>query len=793
MRLSYLWLKDFVDFKLSPSELAELLTMAGLEVENVAPVGPELEGLIVGQVLEVRQHPNADKLTLCRVDLGDRSLEVVCGAPNVAAGQKVVFIEAGQSLPDGTLIEARPIRGVRSEGMICSERELGLSDKAEGIMVLNPSAKVGTALRDYLGTRDWALDLEVTINRPDCLSHLGIAREISAALRKPLRLPAPIVQETGPPIESLTTIEIFEPSYCPRYSARIIQGVKIAPSPNWLRWRLEAAGLRAINNVVDVTNYVLLELGHPLHAFDYNLLEGKRIQVRCARPGERFITLDEQERILDDRMLLICDGARGVALAGVMGGQNSEITPSTTDLLLESAYFDPVNTRRTSRLLNLSTDSSRRFERGADPEATILALDRAAELIVQVAGGEVAQGVADVYPQPRLPNTITLRPRRVQDLLGIKIPKTEIYRYLEALECSYLVLDHLKCLEVQPPTFRPDLEREIDLIEEIARLHGYDQIPTAHEAKIPLNVRHVSSDAFSKRVGDLLVRLGFTQVLTSSLLSAHETSFPDYPPAARLKNAASDDAAFLRNGLLPGLLKAAAYNLNRDTFNLRLTEVGRVFWSLDQGVEEEDAVAGVLAGSHDPLRWDTPQEAVNFLDLKGIVEDMLVEILLDKYHFSYYDIKWAGAEALAVYSQERRLGFLGRVHPQAARSFEIETPIFAFEFKLKELQALSSDRLVYHPLSKFPALQRDLAFTVAEAIPAGEMLQAMLAAGGSPLVSCELFDVYRSEQLGQGVKSAAFRLKFQSFEGTLTDAEAEALIQEIIQSLKLKFNAKLRA
>jgi phenylalanyl-tRNA synthetase beta chain len=792
MRISYLWLKDFVDFTLTPSELADLLTMAGLEVEAVEPVGPELEGIIVGQVLEVRPHPNADKLTLCRVDLGGRTIEVVCGAPNVATGQKVPFIEAGRTLPDGTLIEARPIRGVRSEGMICSGKELDLSEDAEGILVLDPSTPVGVALRDVLGARDWALDLEVTLNRPDCLSHLGVAREIAAALGTSITSPEPRFPEIAPPVDTLTSITVKSPDLCPRYSARIMRGVKITPSPDWMRWRLEAAGLRAINNVVDVTNYVLLEMGHPMHAFDFNRLEGRRIVVRTAAPREKFVTLDGQERILDDRMLLICDAAQGVALAGIMGGANSEISETTTDLLIESAYFDPVNTRRTSRLLGLSTDSSRRFERGADPNATVKAVNRAAQLIRMLAGGEISQDVADVYPKPTMPRTIELRPGRVKELLGVSVSKNEMIAGLKRLECSVQAGDENN-LAVRIPTFRPDLEREIDLIEEVARLHGYDNVPTAGQARVPLNIPHVPSDAFNDKLVDLLIRLGFTQVLTSSLISEREVAIPGYPPALKLKNPAGDDMAFLRNGLLPGLLRTTAYNLNRNLPDLRLFEIGRVFASSPEGKREWDAVAGVMTGRRDPGLWDHSAEAFSFLDLKGIVQIMFAEILLDTVKFFHYNIEHGTADRLEVRIQDRQLGTLVQVNPAVAKDFDIEVPVFAFEFNLSELKSAARERLVYRPFPKFPPLQRDLAFILAEDTPAGEVLESLRQAGGEALVECELFDVYRGVQIGEGMKSLAFRLSFQSPERTLTDAEADQAVAGLVRRMQEKYDAKLRA
>ncbi|MFH1863150.1 MAG: phenylalanine--tRNA ligase subunit beta [bacterium] len=790
MRVSYHWLKDYVDFSLSPPELAEVLTMAGLEVEDLEPVGPALEGVQVAQIVAIRPHPNAEKLRLCEVNLGEKTLEVVCGAPNVAVGQKIPFIGIGSKLPDGTAIEARTIRGIRSEGMICSARELQLSEEAQGILVLDSSAPVGSTLRHILGPQDWSLNLEITINRPDCLSHWGVAREIAAALRVPLRLPSFSAPENGPPIDSLTHVEIVEPQLCPRYSARIVRGVKIAASPEWLQQRLEAVGLRAINNVVDVTNFVMLEIGHPLHAFDFHRLEGGRIRVRCAAAGERFVTLDGQEHTLDSQMLLICDTARGVALAGIMGGENSEILEDTTDLLLESAYFNPVNIRRTSKLLGLASDSSYRFERGADPNATIVALDRTAQLIAELADGEVATGVADVYPAPMAPRRVELRSARVPVILGADVPPAETKEHLERLGCR---VEGQDVFVVQAPTYRRDLEREIDLIEEIARLHSYNLIPTAQTATISLEVPYSETTLFRERLRDVLVKSGFCQVLTSSLLSKREVSLPGYPPPVKLKSPGSEDLAYLASALLPRLLKVAAHNVHRETENLRIFEIGRVF-SVEQGQYREwDEIAGLMVGSMEPYRWDVKPQALDFLDLKGVVEGFLAEILLDKAEFFHYDIERYTADSLSVRYGEQDLGAFGRIHTSITEVFEIEEPVFAFEFSTAQLEAYAPEKAAYKPFSKYPSWQRDLAFTVAEDIQVGLVLEGIRNSAGRDLLEVKLFDIYQGPQIGSGQKSLAFRLIFQSLEKTLTDAEVEPAVQSVIEAMERDFKAKLRA
>ncbi|MFH1736064.1 MAG: phenylalanine--tRNA ligase subunit beta [bacterium] len=790
MRVSYLWLKDLLDFSLSPEELAHELTMVGSEVESLTPVGPDLTGVIVGYVLEVNKHPNADKLSLCKVDLGAEIKEVICGAPNVAAGQKIAFAGIGVTLPNGLTLDARKIRGVTSTGMICSARELQLNEDHTGIMVLREDALIGQPLQDYFGTRDYCLELEITLNRPDCLSHVGIAREIAAALKLEFTPPSYTIAETGPPIETLTSVEIEEPDLCPRYSARVIQGVKVGPSPAWMVKRLEAVGLRSINNVVDITNFVMMQMGHPMHAFDYHHLEEHRVVVKCAEPQEKFVTLDEVERQLDSRMLLICDGKQGVAIAGVMGGLKSEITDATVDLLLESAYFDPVNTRRTSNFLNLTTDSSKRFERGADPNATVRALDMAAALIVKYAGGKVASGVADAYPRKFEPWNVELRPARVTAIVGIEIPTAELQDHLRRLGCQ---IEGSDPIQATIPTFRFDLEREIDLIEEVARLHGYNQVPTADRANVALDVVAAAQETFEEKVCNALVRLGFNQVKTSPLIAKSETLLRDYPEALKLRNPGSEDMAYLCNGLLPGLLKVAAHNLNRDNRGFRIFESGRVF---HKDFSEKEVVAGLMVGVQDLGNWDQGLRSVDFLDLKGAVESLLQELSLDKQVFVYYTIEGAGrftADVVTVMASERQIGLFGQLHPKATAIFDIDVPIFGFEFDVAVLQGQSEQRISYKPFSSFPALQRDLAFVVAESVTTGQMSSAIIDAGGDDLIRCELFDVYRSDQLGADKKSLAFSLNFQSFKRTLTDDEADLAIKQIMASVDRAFGAVLRS
>ncbi|MFQ6116387.1 MAG: phenylalanine--tRNA ligase subunit beta, partial [bacterium] len=481
MKITVDWLKSYVDFNYSPEELANTLTMLGLEVDALEYQSREFDGVVVGQVIKKVNHRNSSNLWVCEVDIGRKKLSIVCGAPNVQVGQKVPVAPEGTSLPNGKVIKLSNIKGIESHGMICSEAELGISSRSEQIMVLEKHAEVGRKLKDVLGQGEVVIDVDVTPNRPDCFGVIGIAREIATAAGAKLRKPKINLSEGEPPITDSISIEILDPEKCPRYTARFIGNVTIKPSPWWLAQKLEAVGIRSINNVVDVTNYVMMETGQPLHAFDYDLLEGKKIIVRTASHGEKFTTLDEKKHTLGSNCLMICDGERAVAIGGVMGGLNSEVSDNTKNVLLECAYFDPVSIRRTSKFLDVSTESSRRFERGTDPNGLIYALDRAAQLIADLSGGEVAKGVVDVYPNSIEPKRIVLRPERVQDVLGKAISRSEIKSLMSALEFK---ISENKDLEIEVPTFRPDITREADLIEEVVRLHGYDNIPADTTALI---------------------------------------------------------------------------------------------------------------------------------------------------------------------------------------------------------------------------------------------------------------------------------------------------------------------
>ena len=563
MKVSIDWLKQYVPFDLSVEELADRLTMVGLEVEEIHRNSPVFEGIVVGRIIRVENHPNADKLHLCTVDVGDAHLPIVCGAPNVAENQMVPVARVGAVLPGDKRIRKAKLRGVLSEGMICSEDELGISDNHDGILVLDEKAyRVGQPFGGESKMGSATLEVNITPNRPDCLSHIGVAREISVIVGENYTMPDDSVVEGDEATEALISVEIKDVEACPRYTARVVQDVQIGSSPAWLRERLESVDIRSINNVVDITNYVLMETGQPLHAFDYDLVQGRKIIVRKARDGESFTTLDDVERKLNGDDLLICDGERGVALAGVMGGQNSEVSDRTKTVLLESAYFHPVSIRKTAKRHGLSTEASHRFERGCDPNNTIYAVNRAAKLLHEIAGGSVAKGIVDAYPQTITPWEVALRPSRVASVLGEGVPRKTMIAILEGLD---LKTSGEEPIHVSIPTFRPDLTREIDLIEEIVRHYGFDCIQPRLTSTISLTPSSDSGQDAHETFKDLLVGMGFMEIYTNTLVSQKHASLISGLEPIPLQNPVSPETAFLRTSLIPSLLDAVQWNIHRST------------------------------------------------------------------------------------------------------------------------------------------------------------------------------------------------------------------------------------
>ncbi|MFH1028598.1 MAG: phenylalanine--tRNA ligase subunit beta, partial [Pseudomonadota bacterium] len=631
MKVTYNWLREYVDFDLSPDQLADLLTMLGLEVEAMDRLGEGFDDVVVALVEEKRQHPNADKLSLCRVNNGSEVLDVVCGAQNFKQGDMVALAQIGAVLPGDFKIKKSKIRGEESCGMLCSEKELGLADESAGIMILPGSGLVlGTPLFSALGLKDTLFEIGLTPNRADCLSAVGIAREIAAKLGLQVRYPDSAVIEGGEPVESVIGVVVEAADLCPRYAARYISGCKISPSPEWLVKRLNAIGIRSINNVVDITNLVMMELGQPLHAFDCDRLAGKRIVVRRAGEGEPFTTLDGQQRALVSDDLVICDAERPVALAGVMGGLNSEIENTTTCILLESACFKPAAVRKTSKRLGLHTESSHRFERGIDIGGVARALDRAAALIVELAGGTMARGALDVYPGNCEPFSIPFRPERANSLIGIDLAREEILDILTRLECRVVEGD-AGIVQVEPPSYRIDIEREIDLIEEVARLNGFDRIPASMPIARITSDRPSRHQQLEKRVRNILVDHGMNEIINFSFTdpgSAGKLMLREDDPrrnAIRLSNPLVDEQSVMRTTLLPGLLETVARNINFRSLDLSLFEMRRVYMPSagDDMPTEPIFIVGAMTGSRDGDGWSRPNESVDFYDAKGVVEALL--------------------------------------------------------------------------------------------------------------------------------------------------------------------------
>src|SRR5580658_9419848 len=702
MKVTFNWLKQYVHFDWTPEELGERLTMLGLEVESMQKLGGEMDGIVVAQVLTRDKHPNADKLSVCRVNDGRGERIIVCGAQNFQAGDKVPLILPGNSLPaqpgaQPVTIKAGKIRGVESQGMLCSPDELGLPEKIEGLLILRPDAVVGQPFAEYLGRQgsDVVYDLEITPNRPDWNSVIGIAREISALTGNPLRLPEIQItpaQLAGESTEKWLAVRIQEPGLCWRYTARIVRGVKVAPSPPWLRSTLEKAGLRSINNVVDVTNFVMLESGHPLHAFDYHLLGGHpalpAILVRRATEGEKFVTLDGKERVLTDQMLLIADETKAVALAGVMGGQNSEIQSSTVDVLIESACFQPQNIRATSKKLELRTDSSYRFERGADPGICDWASRRTAQLILETAGGTLLDPLVDAYPAPPPAKQISLRCEKTNELLGVEIAPDAQVQFLKRLG--------LECVQPAPPTFRiptfrVDLKREADLIEEIGRLYGVDKIPsTPPRGAVGTNAFDAVHDQIAE-ARRLLAALGLFEAQGQTLLSAAAAGLSaEASQTAALQYPLSADMNVLRPSLLPGLLESLRHNASHKNGDAALFEIGRVFTLTDGKIKEERRLALVLTGKRQPVFWSGAERDVKYdiYDLKGALEEFLEQ-------FGLRGVSWTRRDPPGVFYLESAsvqlgkltLGEIGQLAPPLQKRYDLRDAVFLAELNLDLLLA----------------------------------------------------------------------------------------------------------
>lgn len=829
MKVTLNWLKQYVDFNWSVEETVERLTMLGLEVEGVQKISGAFEGIVVAQILTRDPVPGSDKLSVCKVNDGRSERTIICGAQNHKAGDKVPLILPNFALPlkpgdkEPFIIKERKVFGITSQGMMCSPQELGLPDQVDGLLILPADAPIGKPFGEYLGRSgsDVVFDLEVTPNRPDLNSVIGIAREIAAVTGNPLRVPdaggasgpasqgeGPARQESRPTANGLVAVRIEDAELCPRYTARVIKGVKVGPSPEWLRSTLEKVGIRSISNVVDVTNYVMLEVGQPLHAFDYHLIakgaDGKpSIVIRRAAAGEKFKTLDNQERTLTNAMLLIADEQKGIALAGVMGGANTEINDQTVDVLIESAYFSPTNIRRTSKALGLRSESSYRFERGADVGICDWASQRAAQLILQTAGGHLAEGVVDAYPKPMEPKQITLRHHKVNELLGVTLRPEEMEFYLGQLGLKTVnrKARPLEAAAVEPTTFqipswRVDLKRETDLIEEIERLHGLDKVPaTPPRGAIGTN----DFDAVYDQIAEarrILAGLGLNEAQGQTLIARSEIRNANLEEVVALANPLSSDMDVLRPSLLPGLIHSLRNNVTRKNYDVALFEMGRVFLVSQGKPKEERRLAIALTGRRHTPFWSGDERDAGFdtADLKGVVEEFLERFGLRGVTFTRRNEGTALflESATMALGGKLPLGELGLVSPVLAKKYDLRDAVLLAELNLDQLLARRNASKSFKPLPQFPSSRRDVAMFVAEAVTHDAVLQAVKQAKAPNLETVELFDVFRGQHVPEGQKSVAYAFTYRAADRTLTEAEVNGAHEKVTAALKADLNAALR-
>ena len=800
MKVPLSWLRAYVDVTMSAEELAHRLTMAGVEVGGVERIGG-WTNCYVGRVLTIEPHPNADRLRLCTVDIGgEEKFQVVCGAPNVAEAQNIAFAQIGATLfntHSGKVepLKAAKIRGVTSEGMICSVLELGIGEEHDGILVLPGDAPVGTPLADYLG--DVVLELEVTANRPDCFSVLGVAREVAAFSGTTVTEPDVSYPEDGPPIEEQATVEIADPELCARYTGALLTGITIRPSPDWMQERLTRAGMRPINNIVDVTNYVMLETGQPLHAFDLDKVADRHIIVRQAAPGERHVTLDGVERTLQPPIVVIADPEKAVGLGGVMGGANTEVTEETRTILLESASFHPFNTRHTAEALKLRTEASLRFEKGWRPGLPPVGLRRAMKLMLEIAGGVAAKGIIDVFPGGQDATRITLTAARMEKVLGVSIPMAEAARTLTSLgfSCSNVGDDSL---EAVAPPWRADIGIEDDLVEEVVRIIGYDQVPTTPLATpIPLS-QPDPAQAVKEGVRDLLASVGMQEIITYSMVSgqalelAHRGVEPATPPM-RAFNPISPEHEFLRTSLRPGLLRTLAANQRHEGLPQWYFEVGKEFLFYGEGLpDERQKAAGVLSGPGAQASWAAQEAAAGFYDAKGVVESLCTRLGLTPSFEPLDDPFYYPGRAAVVSAGGQPIGELGEVHPEALEAFDVRgAGTVYFEVDLASLTAAvpQAERRFRGP-SVYPEALRDLALVVGVDVPASRVQEVIEQ---HPLVAqATLFDVYAGEQLGADVRSLAYRVSLQARDRTLTAEDVQRAMDRLLSRLERELGAVQR-
>lgn len=802
MKVSLSWLSDYVPIEIPVLDLADALTMAGLEVEAISERYAYLDSVLVAQVTEIEPHPNADRLQVCQVDTGRRSYSVVCGAPNLQSGMLAPLALIGTELPDGSILKESQLRGITSEGMLCSEADLQLGSDHSGIISLDDTLSLGTSINKALNLSDSVLEIGLTPNRPDCLSMIGVAREIGALLNTSIRLPEFQMKETDAFIDDFTSVTIDAKNHCPRYTARLLTDLSVKPSPFWLQDRLLSVGQRPINNIVDITNFVMLEMGQPLHAFDFDQLADHKIVVRTAKKGEQFTTLDQKTRELNQDTLMICDGKKPVGIAGVMGGLNSEVAENTNKVLLESAYFSPTNIRKTSKRLGLSTEASYRFERGVDPKKTLSALNRAAQLMVQICGGRLMKNTIDQREEVTLTPPINLNVALTNNRLGLSLSQQRIDKLLSSVGFGVTIRDK-DILEIAVPSFRVDVARPEDIMEEVARLEGYNTIPTTFP-KIPSESRK-ASPLFTQRqhICDTLVGFGFTEVVNYSFISRLSCDHLRLPKEdirrhqVEILNPLTEDQVVMRTSLIPGLLGVMRRNLFKQINIVKIFETGRIFigQEKEQLPIENEMLSGLWSGLREESSWHIKSKPCDFYDLKGMLEGLFDALNVTPVRFSRIKQQLCHytryGHSAQISCQGKVLGLIGEVHPEVLKVYDLRQKAYVFELNLNHLLTLLPKRIVTHAVPRFPFTTRDITLIVEKQIEAAKVIAAIEKLDETLVESIYVFDVFSGKPIPLGKKSISIRVTYRSTETTLKDEDVNKIHQKLTDNLLKAFKASL--
>jgi phenylalanyl-tRNA synthetase beta chain len=773
--------------------------MAGLEVEGLEHKAQNLNDINVAKILDIKPHPRADRLSICQLDAGKETVSVVYGATNINKGDFVPLALPGTSLPGGMAIKVSRIRGELSQGMLLAEDEMGLTDDHSGIMILPDNLTPGQPLTDAMDLEDWILEITLTPNRIDCASILGIAREIGALTKKKITIPEVHFEETDISIQDLAEVIVLDSNGCPRYTAGLVDQVKIGPSPFWIRYRLHVSGIRSINNVVDITNYVLMEFGQPLHAFDYHRLEDRKIVVKRAENNQIFTTLDEQTRDLDDQTLMICDGKREIAIAGIMGGLNSEITESSATVLIESAYFNPTMIRRSSKMLSLSTEASYRFERGIDIEGVDLALKRSLRLVKQLTGGNIAKGIIDCYPKTWSSPRITLRVEKANKILGTNIDVKIMANHLSSLSMAVKIVDQNRIV-VSPPSFRVDITREADLIEEIARLIGYNNIPVTLPAIRPTE-EDITESLIRDRIKNMLVGMGFTEIITYSFISPKSADIlgaeqnSNLRSFVKLLNPLTQDQSVMRTSLIPGLLSTVRLNSLRGQNDLRIFEWGKTYIKGEGELPQERLVlATLITGMGSTQEWyQSPREA-DFFDIKGMTENILEELGIEKVDYKRDSPKegFDPYEYAGIHYSDTEIGTIGKVSKEVMDGYELEKKAYILELYIEPLSSLVVWEKKFTPLARFPSVRRDISIIVNRSTDTAILINIVREMGKDLVESVDIFDAYQGKQIAPQEKAMALRISYRSDKRTLTDDEVNKIHEEVIEEICRQTGGRLR-